>query len=138
MISDVGLQTADTQASGLGSDDGFTLLEVIIAMTIMVLAFTAILSVESGGIAAAEKTHQVNIVAMLARNKMIETEYSIEGTTFDEVKKEDGGEFDGYPDFHYKSEIKEVKFPNLNLAPTGGDGKDKGGSQPVSDLVTLM
>lgn len=120
------------------NEAGFTLLEVIIAMTIMVLAFTAILSVESGGISAAEKTHQVNIVAMLARNKMIETEYAIEGKTFDEVKKDDGGAFEGYPDFRWTSEIKEVKFPNLNLSPAGGGEDSKAGAQPVSDLVTLM
>src|SRR3982750_1026564 len=122
------------------NESGFTLLEVIIAMTIMVLAFTAILSVESGGISAAEKTHQINIVSMLARNKMIETEYAIEGKTFDEVKKEDQGTFDGYPNFRWTTEIKEVKFPNLNLSPSGGDGgkEAKGGSQPVSDLVTLI
>lgn len=126
------------------SEGGFTLLEVIIALTIMVLAFTAILSVESGGINAAEKTHQLNIVAMLARNKMIEVEYDIEGKSFDEVKKDDGGNFEGYPDFRWTSEIKEVKFPNLNLqgVGSGGDSADKsaaaGGGQPASDLLTLM
>jgi prepilin-type N-terminal cleavage/methylation domain-containing protein len=137
---------AGTQEPSRASEAGFTLLEVIIALTIMVLAFTAILSVESGGINAAEKTHQINIVAMLARNKMIETEYAIEGKTFDEVKKDDGGNFDGYPDFRWTSQIKEVKFPALNLQGVGsgasGDNADKGatagGSQPVSDLVTLM
>jgi prepilin-type N-terminal cleavage/methylation domain-containing protein len=147
MRSDVGRRTPDTQVSGQATDigeGGFTLLEVIIALTIMVLAFTAILSVESGGITAAEKTHQINVVAMLARNKMIEMEYEIEGKTFDEVKKEDAGTFDAYPDFRWSTEIKEVKFPNLNLnaansAAGGGDAaKDKGGSQPASDLLTLM
>src|SRR5271170_6546980 len=123
-------------------DSGFTLLEVIIALTIMVLAFTAILSVESGGISAAEKTHQINIVTMLARNKMIETEYAIENKSFDEVKKDDEGKFDGYPDCRWTSTVKEVKFPSLNLQalnPSGGDdSKAPSGSQPISDLVTLM
>src|SRR3954468_22302204 len=115
------MSTTEHSDNGEG---GFNLLEVIIALTIMVLAFTAILSVESGGITAAEKTHQVNVVAMLARNKMIETEYAIEGKSFDEVKKEDAGNFEGYPEFRWTSEIKEVKFPSLNLSPSGGEGKD--------------
>jgi hypothetical protein len=68
---------------------------------------------------------------------MIEIEYEIEGKTFDEVKKEDSGTFEGFPDFRWSTEIKEVKFPSLNLQGPQSDG-DKGGSQPVSDLVTLM
>jgi general secretion pathway protein I len=119
---------------------GFTLLEVIIAMTIMVLAFAAILSIESGGITAAEKTKQVNIVAMLARNKMIEMEYEIENKTFEEVKKEDGGDFPApYENFRWTTEVKEVKFPALNLAGGGGEGEeDKGGAREVNDMVTLL
>jgi general secretion pathway protein I len=120
-------------------EGGFTLLEVIIAMTIMILAFSSILSVLSGGITAAEKTHQVNIVAMLARNKMTEVEYDIEGKNFDEVKKEDGGAFGApYEDFRWETAVKEVKFPSLNFGGGGPGGDNKGGAQPVSDLVTLM
>src|SRR5262245_17024548 len=101
-------------------ESGFTLLEVIIALTIMVLAFSAILSVESGGITAAEKTHQLNVVSMLARNKMIEMEYAIEGKGFDEVKKEDGGQFAApFEDFRWEAEIKEIQFPSMNLSGAG-------------------
>jgi general secretion pathway protein I len=125
--------------AGQAGQDGFTLLEVIIALAIMVLAFAAILSVESGGISAAEKTHQINIVAMLARNRMIETEYDIEGKTFDEVKKEDGGSFDPpFEDFRWTTEVKEVKFPALNFGGAGSGDNKNAGAQPVSDLVTLM
>ena len=83
-------------------------------MAIMVLAFASILSVEDGGITAAERTRQMNTVSMLARNKMIEIEYAIQGKAFDEVKKEDAGTYDDpFKDFRWKTEIKEIKFPNL-------------------------
>lgn len=123
----------------LSEESGFTLLEVIIAMTIMVLAFAAILSIESGGITAAEKTRQVNIVSMLARNKMIEMEYEIENKSFDEVKKEDGGDFQPpFENFRWTSEIKEVKFPALNLSGAASGEEDKGGAKEVSDITTLL
>lgn len=106
---------------------GFTLLEVLIAMAIMMIAFTAILGVQSASINATRKAKILNIVAMLAKNQMIKTELDLEGKTFDEMKKEDGGQFaEPYQDYAWKEVIKEVTFPNLNFA--GGGGGDSGGS----------
>src|SRR6478735_4350708 len=83
---------------------GFTLLEVIIAMAIMTLAFSSILAVEMGSINASARAKQMNIVAMLAKNQMVETEYKIEGKKFDEVKKEESGAFPSpYQDYTWKT-----------------------------------
>jgi type II secretion system protein I len=73
---------------------GFTLLEVLIAMAIMALALSSILSVESGSINASARAKQMNIVAMLVKNQMIKTEYEIEGKSFDEVEKEKSEAFE--------------------------------------------
>ncbi len=76
-------------------------------MTIMVLAFASILAVECNSINATTRAKQMNIVAMLARNKMIETEYKIEGKTFDEIKKEEGGTFAApYEIYRWKTEVQ--------------------------------
>lgn len=120
---------------------GFTLLEVVIAMAIMALAFGAILAVEGSSINASARAKQMNIVAMLAKNQMIETEYKIEGKTFDEVKKEDQGTFEEpYQDFKWKTVVKELKFPNIG---SGGAGKGAassaaGGSDQTAELVTKL
>lgn len=110
------------------NEQGFTLLETIIAMTIMVLALASILSVESSGINAAEKTKQLNTVSMLARNKMIETEFKIQGRTFEEARKTEEGQFKSpYEDYRWKAEIKEIKFPNLvNTGSAGGANQSSG------------
>jgi prepilin-type N-terminal cleavage/methylation domain-containing protein len=106
---------------------GFTLLEVIIAMTIMVLSFASILAVEQGSIRATARAKQMNVVGMLAKNQMVETEFKIQNKTFDEVKKEESGTFAApYEDYHWKTIIKELKFPNL--AALGGGGKKGGGA----------
>jgi len=130
------------------NERGFTLLETIIALAIMVIAFASIISVESGSINAAIKSKQLNVVGMLAKNKMIDTEYEIEGKVFEEVKKEDSGAFPApYEDYHWKTEVKEIKFPSLNFSGGGGQGKDAGssgnsnsnsGGQDLGDLMTKL
>ena len=120
---------------------GFTLLEVIIAMAIMVVSFATILSVESNSINANIRAKSVGIVATLARNKMIDMEYQIEGKAFDEINKEQSGDFQPpYESYRWKAEIKEVKFPNLSQAPkTPGGGTDSGeGSGDLTNMVTKL
>lgn len=126
----------------LDDPQGFTLLEVIIAITIMVLAFAAILSVESNSINATIRAKEMNIVAMLARGKMIEAEYKVEGKTFDEVSKLQEGAFDApYESFKWKTEVKEIKFPNMNMgagAKNAGGGGDDQGNQYAELLMKLV
>lgn len=119
-----GLLNADRNADR--DIDGFTLLEVVIAMAIMVIAFSAILAVEGGSINASTRAKQMNIVGMLAKNKMVETEFKFEGKEFTEVKKEEAGTFEEpYQDYQWKAVIKELKFPNL--AAIGGGANAGGG-----------
>lgn len=116
---------------------GFTLLEVIIALAIMALAFASILAVESGSINASARAKQMNIVGMLARNMMIETEYKIQNKTFDEIQKVEEGNFkEPYQDFHWKTEITEMKFPPLGQALFGGSKSSDGGGGGASDSLS--
>ncbi len=118
------------------SESGFTLLEVIIAMAIMVLSFTSILAVEQGSINASARAKQMNIVGMLARNQMVETEYKIEGKSFDEVQKEESGTFpEPYTDYRWKTKIIELKFPPLNLGNPGNKGETQE-TETLSKLVS--
>src|SRR3954469_25884363 len=74
-------------------EKGFTLLETLIAIAIMLVAFSAILMVESGSLRTTERAREINTVSMLAKNAMIDAELAFEGKTFDEVKKEEKGTF---------------------------------------------
>jgi general secretion pathway protein I len=127
-----------TEARGaLSLENGFTLLEVMIAMAIMLVAFASILLVQSQSLSTSAKAKQMNIVAMLAKGKMIEVEYEIEGKPFNEVKKEDAGNFkDPYQDYGWKRVVKEIKFPNMNFG--GGGGADKNADAGVTEQANTM
>jgi type II secretion system protein I len=121
---------------------GFTLLEVIIALAIMVIAFASILSVESESINASARAHQMNIVAMLAKNQMVETEYKIQGKTFDEVKDEETGIFpEPYQDYSWKTTVKEIEFPALNfnvLNSNGDEQQEQGGGEDMVEMMSKL
>lgn len=118
------------------NERGFTLLETMIAMGIMLVAFASILMVQSGSLNASAKAKQMNIVAMLARNAMIEAEQTFEGKQFEEVDKEKEGKFPNpYQDFRWKRSIKEIKFPSLGIG--GGKGEKKDG-EGANDKVEML
>jgi prepilin-type N-terminal cleavage/methylation domain-containing protein len=126
------MPATDRQA-GLG-EAGFTLLETMIAMAIMMVAFASILMVESSSINTSVKAKQMNVVTMLAKNLMVETEYSFEGKTFDEYKKEESGTFpEPYQDYSWKREVKEVKFPDLGSGSAKASASDKSGDAAAQD-----
>lgn len=119
---------------------GFTLLETMIAMAIMVIAFTAILMAESSSLNSSMKAKQMNTVSMLAKNIMVESEYKIEGKKFAEISKEESGKFpDPYQDYSWRRTIKEIKFPTISFAQQGsenGDTKDNSASERLSRLFS--
>jgi len=111
---------------------GFTLLEVMIAITLMLIAWTSIFATQSSSQTVAWKSSQINTVTMLARSKMTEIETEIEGKSFSEVKKEEGGTFpDPWQDYSWKKEIKEVEFPQISM-----QGGAAGSSSESSDSTT--
>ncbi len=123
--------------------DGFTLLETMIAMGIMLVAFSSILMVESASLRTSEKARQMNVVAMLAKNLMVEAENTFEGKPFNEVKKEESGQFPApYEDFRWKRTIKELEFPNMSFG--GGDKKEgassssDSGQDQFTELLTKL
>lgn len=115
---------------------GFTLLETMIALGIMMVSFTAIYMTEAGSINTSAKAKQSNIVAMLAKNVMVDTEYKLEGKSFEEVKKEEAGQFETpYEEIRWSRTIKEIKFPTL---PVGGGGDAAGKEQDSSSAAEMI
>ncbi len=112
----------------LSNNSGFTLLETMIALAIMIVTLASIIAVESNSINATVRAKQMNTVAMLARNKMIELEYEVRGKTFDEVKKEEKGDFaEPFKDYTWSWAIKQIKFPSIGGA-IGGSGAAQQGA----------
>ncbi|MBI3541788.1 MAG: type II secretion system protein [Deltaproteobacteria bacterium] len=116
---------------------GFTLLEVMIAMTIMTLAFSYIYTSQSQNIVLVTKTKELNTAGWLAHNKMIESEHLYEGKPFGELPK--GPEIEKFKEpyerFTWKREVKEVKFPDL---PMGGQKEGEGVQEAVRILAKTL
>jgi prepilin-type N-terminal cleavage/methylation domain-containing protein len=122
---------------------GFTLLETIIALAIMTMAFGAILATISDSINASARTHEMTIIEMLAKREIVETEYKFEGKTFDEYKKEDSGTFPApYESYRWTAVVKEIEFPNIGGMNSGGSqgaasNTDNNNSE-VADMMSKL
>ncbi|MBI3558621.1 MAG: prepilin-type N-terminal cleavage/methylation domain-containing protein [Deltaproteobacteria bacterium] len=115
---------------------GFTLLEVMIAMTIMTVAFAAIYTSQSESIILVTKTKERNIAGWLLHNKMIESEHLYEGKPFSELDKEVTEKFKApFDQYTWKREIKEIKFPDL---PVGGGKEGEGVQESVRQLAKTL
>ncbi len=115
---------------------GFTLLEVMIAMTIMTVAFAAIYTSQSESMILVRKTKERNIAGWLIHNKMVESEHLLEGKPFTELSKTESEKFKTpFEEYTWKRDIKEIKFPDLPIA-SGKDGD--GVPEPVRILAKTL
>lgn len=115
------------------NQSGFSLLEVMIALTILALALSAVLTSESGSIASNIRTKEYNMAVWLARNILTESEHLYEGKSFSEIPKKETKSFTTpYERFKWNREIRDIKFPDFSI-PTGKD--DMGIPEPVRILL---
>ncbi|MCC6556423.1 MAG: prepilin-type N-terminal cleavage/methylation domain-containing protein [Polyangiaceae bacterium] len=102
---------------------GFTLLEVMVAIAILGLALTVILSAQAGAFANAALARNMSVATGLARCKMTELEEHLQRDGFQELDEADTGpccEGDETPGMHCswkieKPELPEPKYGELNL-----------------------
>jgi len=126
----------------LGNKSGFTLIEVLIAIAIMTVAFTSIFIVQSNSINAVRSAKNTNIVSMLIKNYMIETEQEFEGRAFTEVPKDKNKTCDeAFSDYKCSRVIKEIQFPQLSFGqqnnnPNNSSGGDAQMVEKIGKLIT--
>ena len=101
---------------------GFTLIEVLIAMMILAGALIALSTSWSGSALSYRKSKKIDVINTLLQQKMTEFElqYAEEFPT-DDI--EEAGEFEGnYPGMSWKLEIKALEFPDLTPMLASEDG----------------
>ncbi|MCA9580238.1 MAG: prepilin-type N-terminal cleavage/methylation domain-containing protein [Myxococcales bacterium] len=119
---------------------GFTLLEVMVAVAILALALTSIFSSEVGAIKVARRSQTMSIATLLARCKMGEIEELVANEGLPAVSKEDrdecceGAEQKG---FSCEWKIERVVIPE---PPVGDDGllpekEEEQGAEDPTDLA---
>ncbi len=123
------------------SNKGFTLLEVMIAVSIMAIAFSAILMVQSGSIQSTLKAREITVAAMLAKNAMSLTELDMEGKRFSEIKEEETFQFDKpFDAYTWTRKVKELEFPNFSAAAgkTGDDSQNAEATEMFGKMFTTF
>ncbi|MFC2075427.1 prepilin-type N-terminal cleavage/methylation domain-containing protein [Bdellovibrionota bacterium] len=101
------------------NSSGFTLIEVMVAMAIIVIAFIALTNSQLYSQMTALRTKKALIASFLAEQKMTELSIELEGLPFSEIPEKEAGEF---PEPHaaYKWEITSKPFEyNLGAIATG-------------------
>lgn len=94
---------------------GFTLLEVMIAVSIIAIAFVTLIGSQSQSVSIAGQTRFSITSALLAQKKLTD----IESADFGDVSS-DGGDFgENYPGYTWKTEVSE-----LGEDDTGIEGSD--------------
>ena len=121
---------------------GFTLLEVMVAVAILGLALTVILSAQSGLYSGSGYAGHVSVATGLARCRMSELEERLLRLGYPELNEDNEGACcdDGsQKDFTCSWKIEKPELPNLGAGSFGGDGGafDAGGGSLSSPLSML-
>jgi len=102
---------------------GFTLLEVMVAISILAISLSVLLTFSGNTLVKSGNAERVTIAAMLARQKMVDMELEIEKemkkNVFPEEKSEEGSFEEPYEDYSWEVEIKKVELPPPMSAEKG-------------------
>jgi len=113
------------------SDAGFSLLEVIFAISILAIALGSILGIQTGSLRASAHAKHLQIITLLARSKMNETQFELK-RSFEEVPFKKAGNFGPlYPQYRWEREIKTLNFHPLAQVVSQYLKTQEGGSQDL-------
>jgi general secretion pathway protein I len=95
--------------------NGFTLLESVIALMVMVLSLMAIFDINSSALASHVFAKKLTVATLLARSKMTDIEQQLYDKGFAADDEEDAGDFsdDGWPSYKWRSKIVAPKTTGL-------------------------
>jgi general secretion pathway protein I len=96
--------------------DGFTLLEVVVAMAILGISLLAIFDLNGGAVNSHAYTKRLSVATMLARSKMTDLEQDLYDKGFDTDDLEQSGDFraEGWEAFTWKAQILAPRTTNIS------------------------
>ena len=86
--------------------DGFTLMEVMLAMAILAISLVAVFQSQSQSISMATDSRFMTTAALLAQSKMVE----VEARTSLDIGKQDGDFGTDYPDYSWHLQIEDTQL----------------------------
>ncbi len=116
---------------------GFTLLEVLVAVAILGLGLTAVLSAQLGAVKGVSHARGLSVSVGLARCKMSEMEEDLRKNGFQEMDKHDSGACcgEGMPGFWCEWRIEKPRFPASDSAKLDLDTSGLGGIGKMADTI---
>jgi len=112
---------------------GFTLLEVLVAVAILSISLTSLLSSQMNALRATRYAASITAMAFLAESKLIDIEWQIK--EFDDGwgdnDKEFEGDFseEGWPDVTYKCVADMIEMPDYSVLQRSADAADNAETQ---------
>lgn len=126
----------------------FTLLEVVVAISILAVSLVAVIDINANAVYAHVYSKKLTVATLLARSKMTDLEQKLYDEPLPADDDEDSGDFsaEGWPGFKWRAKIIVPKtnglspdqlFGALFGIPLMGDGSN-GGADPTALLQTMM
>ncbi len=107
---------------------GLTLLEVMVAMAILAVSMTSLMSSQMASIRATRYAQQVTTIAFLAEFQLIEVEYVMRkegGWILQDKVYENTFAAQGWPDIRYKCIVDFLEIPDYSKLRAAKDETDK-------------
>ena len=126
--------------------EGFTLLEVMVALAILAAALLTISQIVSASLRNEVRAQKLDVATLLARGKMVELEERYERTGFKDFDDAEDGDFEeqGHPEVKWKTEVvkPEVDLSSQKILQmlTGSDDLQSlaGAAQPKDGGPTTV
>jgi general secretion pathway protein I len=110
----------------INSTKGFSLIEVLLATIILGTALVALSSSWSGTVFSFKKSEKVQIITSLLKSKTTELELKYGQLSFSAIPESEEGDFgEEFPELSWKSEVRDMEFPDLTPLMAGKDGIDE-------------
>ena len=113
---------------GKTDSHGLTLLEVMVAMAILAVSMTSLMSSQMASIRATRYAQQVTSIAFLAEFQLIEVEYTMRkegGWILQDKIYENTFAAQGWPDVRYKCIVDFLEIPDYSKLRAAKDETDK-------------
>ncbi len=125
---------------------GFTLLEVTVALAILALGLVAVIDINAGAARLHEQSSHLTVGTLLAKGKMIDLEQKLNEDGFSDFDQQIDGTFDeqGHPEIRWHAEILRPDVTKatdqltqlINGAMGGAGGPSGGGGRnPLASLI---